>query len=125
MPIEPDKDIQIFPQQGYLEVRFLGAFAVPRFNRQVDLAVRACLERGLSLLLLDYTPLTPVPTTVERFEISTHGAKACAALTKVAGFATPAQRGDKFGAMVARNRGLNVDVFIDKAEAIQWLLATD
>jgi hypothetical protein len=120
-----EKDIEILPQEGYLEVRFLGAFSTLRFNRQVDLAVRACQERGLSLLLLDYTPLSPVPTTVERFEISAHGAKAGAALTKVAGFATPEQRGDKFGALVARNRGLNVDVFIDKAEAIQWLLAKD
>ncbi len=89
----------------------------------MDLAVRACQERGLSLLLIDYTPLTPVPTTIERFEISAHGARACAALTKLAGIATPEQRGDKFGAMVARNRGLNVDVFVDRAEAIQWLLA--
>jgi hypothetical protein len=125
MVLDPDKDIQIFPQDGYLEVRFLGAFSTHRFNAQVDLAVRACQERGLSLLLLDYTPLTPVPTTVERFEISTHGARVCAVLTKVAGIATPEQRGDKFGAMVARNRGLNVDVFVDRAEAIQWLLAKD
>lgn len=125
MPTDPDQDIEIFPQEGYLEVRFLGAFSTPRFNRQVDLAVRACLERGLKLLLLDYTPLAPVPTTVERFEISAHGAKACAALTKVAGYATPEQRGDKFGAMVARNRGLNVDVFTDRAEAVRWLLAKD
>jgi len=125
MPVDANEDIQVLPQEGYLEVRFLGTFSVDRFNRQVDLAVRACQERGLLLLLLDYTPLSPVPTTVERFEISAHGAKACAALTKVAGFSTPDQRGDKFGALVARNRGLNVDVFIDKAEAIQWLLAKD
>ena len=46
-------------------------------------------------------------------------------LNKVAGIATSEQRGDKFGAMVARNRGLNVDVFVDRAEAVRWLLAKD
>jgi hypothetical protein len=123
MALNLEKDVEILPQEGYLEVRFLGAFSVSRFNGQVDLAVRACQERGLTLLLLDYTCLTPVPTTVERFEISVHGARAAATLRKLAGIATPEQRGDKFGAMVARNRGLNVDVFVDRSEAIQWLLA--
>jgi hypothetical protein len=125
MPVNLETDVEILPQEGYLEVRFLGAFSVHRFNAQVDLAVRACQDRGLTRLLLDYTRLSPVPTTVERFEISIHGARACAALNKVAGIATPEQRGDKFGALVARNRGLNVDVFVGRAEAVQWLLAKD
>jgi len=35
-------DVEILPQEGFLEVRFLGAFLVTRFKRQVELAVRAC-----------------------------------------------------------------------------------
>jgi len=122
MPENLENDIEILPQEGFLEVRFLGAFTVPRFKGQVELAVRACKERASTLLLLDYTRLTGVPTTLERYEISTHGANAAKGLTKLAGYARPEQVGDKFGALVARNRGLNVDVFADRDEAVRWLL---
>jgi len=115
-------DVEILPQEGFLEVRFLGAFLVTRFKRQVELAVRACKDRRFTLLLLDYTKLTGVPTTLDRYEISTHGALAAKDLRKLAGFARPEQVGDKFGALVARNRGLNVDVFPDRDEAVRWLM---
>ncbi len=122
VPDSSDPDIEVLPREGFLEARFLGAFSVIRFNRQVDLAVQACKERGISLLLIDYTPLSGVPTTLDRYEISTHGAQAAKSLTKLAGYARPEQVGDKFGAMVARNRGLNVDVFPTRDEALHWLL---
>jgi hypothetical protein len=122
VPENPGREIEILPHKKFLEVRFLGAFQVPRFKRQVDLAVQACKERKLSLLLLDYTPLTGVPTTLDRYEISTHGAQAARGLTKLCGYARPEQVGDKFGALVARNRGLNVNVFPDRDEAVRWLL---
>jgi len=115
-------EIEILPQEGFLEVRFLGAFSVILFKRQVDLAVEACTDRGASLLLLDYTRLTGVPTTLDRYEISIHGAKAAKGLRKLSGFARPEQVGDKFGALVAQNRGLNVNVFADRDEAVRWLM---
>ena len=118
------KDVEIVPHEGFLEARFLGAFSVDRFKAQVEFAVGACTERGILLLLLDYTRLSPVPGTLERYEISTHGAEAARGLSKLAGLATKEQIGEKFGAMVARNRGLNVDVFTDRQEAVRWLLAT-
>lgn len=117
-------EIEILPQDGYLEVRFLGAFSVATFNGKVDLAVRLCTDRKFTLLLLDYTRLSRVPTTLERYQISTHGAEAAKSLTKLAGLARADQMGEKFGTMVARNRGLNADVFTDRREALEWLLGS-
>ena len=119
---ESQSEIEIVPREGYLEVRFLGAFSVARFKSQVELAVRACDERSQTRVLLDYTPLSGVPTIVDRYEISAHGSAAAAHLQKVVGLATPEQMGDKFGALVARNRGLNVNVFTSRDEAVAWLL---
>ena len=121
--VDPDPpEIEILQQDGFLEVRFLGPFSVERFGKQVEQAVQACKDRNLTLLLLDYTPLTGIPTTLDRYQISVHGADAARNLHKLAGYATPEQMGEKFGALVARNRGLNVDVFTDRDEAIRWLL---
>ena len=115
---EGEKDIRVFPQDGFLEVDFLGEFSVARFRAQLDAAVRACAEHGARRLFIDYSRLAPIPGTLERYEISSYGAR-------VACLATPEQIGDKFGALVARNRGLNVDVFTDRPEAIRWLLGPD
>lgn len=119
---ESDPKVEIFPREGYLEVRFLGDFKASRFNKQVDLAVAGAKERGDTRLLLDYTPLAPtLPTTLDRYEISAHAARVAAGI-KIAGLARPEQVGESFGKMVARNRGLNVDLFIDHDEAVVWLL---
>ncbi len=119
---EPDPKVEILPQKRYLEVRFLGDFKVARFKEQVDLAVAACKERKGARLLLDYSPLGPtIPGTMDRYEISAHAARVAVNI-KIAGLARPEQIGEKFGKMVARNRGLNVDVFADRKEAIDWLL---
>jgi hypothetical protein len=114
--------VLIVPREGFLEVRFLGSFSVPRFKSQLDLTYRACRERDASLLFIDYTPLLPVPGTVERYEISSYGAKVLGPLTRVACLGTPDQHRERFGSVVARNRGLNVDTFTDRDEALKWLL---
>jgi hypothetical protein len=73
---------------------------------------------ALKLALLDYTRLPHVPTTLQRYQISVAGAKAA----KVVGAATAEHRRDPFGVLVARNKGLHVNVFTDRDPAVQWLL---
>ena len=122
---ESDKLVEIIPHEGYVEVRFLGAFSVARFRAQVDADVRACGEGSSCLLLIDYTALLPVPGVLERYEISTYAAQVLAPLEKVAAIGTSDQLKEKFGAQVARNRGLNVEAFVDREEGLRWLLEKD
>lgn len=121
MDADPDPLVEIVPREGYLEIRFLGAFSVARFKAQTDASVRACEERGASLLLIDYTHLKPVPGITDRYQISSYAARILAPLKKVACIGTSEQLREKFGAQVARNRGLNVDAFVDRDEALRWL----
>lgn len=116
-----EQNVDILPREGYLEVRFLGAFSVMRFNRQVDAAVQACRERGLELLLVDFIPVQGLPTTLDDYEVSEYASRVAGSL-KISCVGTAEQLGEKFGRMVARNRGLNVEVFVERDEATQWLL---
>lgn len=125
MPDSPAKDVEILPRRGYLEARLLGSFSAPRFKGQLEVVVRHCNEAGINRLLLDFSRLTGVPSVVDKFEIGTHGALVAGALDRIACFGTEEQTGDQFGALVARNRGLNVSVFLDRDEAVHWLLSKD
>ena len=60
---------------------------------------------------------------MERYKLGIHGAEVAVAI-KVAVLAKAElidQR--KIGVEVARNRGLQVDIFSDRAEAVRWLLS--
>lgn len=117
----PDPEVE--EAAGYLVARFGGALDVPNFHRQVQAAVLACRERGRRRLLLDGTRMTGMPSTLERFQLGEQGAAAAAGvLDRVAIVARPDQIDpQKFGVLVARNRGLQVDVFPEAALAEAWL----
>jgi hypothetical protein len=124
MEDEAAQDVEIEAHADHLEARFLGSFTVDRFKRQVEAAVRACRARSLGRLLIDVTLLQAKLTTIDRYEISSHGASEAYDL-KVALFSLPELIDPKkFGVMVARNRGMNVDIFTDRESALTWLLAT-
>jgi len=122
MPNEAERSVETIEHSRYLEVRLTGLFSVDWFNQQVVAAVEACRKGGRSLLLLDVTGVSSDLTMNDRFEIAEHGARAAVKI-KVALVAFPELIDPrKFGVTVARNRGLDVDVFTDRSEALRWLL---
>lgn len=125
MPGKEEKAVEVLDHGTFLEARYLGAYALARYKRQMEESVKACLERDLDLLLVDITGLAGyAPSTYERHQIGTLGAALSRELKKVAVVATTAQMGpDVFATMVARNRGLSIQPFQDREEAVRWLLA--
>lgn len=116
-------EIDVEHRDGYTAVRFFGSFSVDRYKRQADAASLACREAGTGKLLVDTTCYDLSPSTVERYELATHAVKASAGL-KVALLVSPAFLDpNKFGILVAQNRGLAVDAFTEPAKAVEWLLA--
>ena len=123
MSDESSGDVEIEAHANYVDARFLGTFELGLFKRQIDTAVRAVRERDLFLLLLDLTRLQATLSTLDRYDISSYGARAAAAL-KVSVLAPPELiDSQNFGIMVARNRGLKIDIFTDREKALAWLLA--
>jgi hypothetical protein len=118
----PD-EVEIQERTGYLEVRMFGKFVLERFNQNISRVSTACRELKLGFFLIDVSKMQGEPTLSERFELSSHAAVAASKL-KVAMLVAPEQlEPRKFGVLVARNRGLTVDAFTSRREALKWLLA--
>jgi len=109
----------------HLEASYTGDFEVERFKRQMLLSVRAAADRGRSRLLVDVQSLRGyTPTTTDRYEFGAFGAKISqeAGLSRVAILGTREQLKDTFASTVARNRGLFIQSFTDRGNALAWLL---
>ena len=103
------------------ELSFHGAVGV------VAEAISEASKHGIKRLLVDTVNLRgfPHPTTAERFYMSETWASKSAGL-RLAVVARPDLIDpERFGVMVARNRGLFTSVFSSEAEAVEWLVDPD
>jgi hypothetical protein len=94
----------------------------------LTIAIGYAREQKIRHILIDTTKLSGFepPTTLDRFTLGGQAARAGRSTVKVAMVAKPEMIDPKkFGVTVAKNRGLNADVFTTEAEALAWLLATD
>src|SRR5262245_55823889 len=85
MAQKSEVQVEFVDHEQYVEARYLGTYALPRFLKQMGLSARACEERGRDLLLVDLTRLSGYrPTVFERHEIGSAGATLSRNLGKVA-----------------------------------------
>jgi hypothetical protein len=118
------KDLEVVDRGDFIEAHFLGTFSVDRFCRQTDAASEACIESKKGKMLVDLSLFNTRLSTMERYELASHAVRASAGL-RVALLVAPAFLDpEKFGIVVAQNRGLAVDAFTDRQKAIDWLLET-
>jgi hypothetical protein len=116
-------EVEVIDHEGYVEARYLGRYTFPSYLRRMDVSVQACHDRGGTLLLVDVRSLEGyAPTTVERFKIGEHGAHISVKLARVAVVGMPEQLQERFASLVATNRGLRIQAFTDREEALDWLL---
>jgi hypothetical protein len=125
MTLESHESVEVLERDGYLEAHYLGRYSFDGYVRQMEASILACTKRDLDLLLVDIRSLEGyTPTTYERHQIGIAGASLSRGLSKVAVLATREQVGsDEFSTTVARNRGLSIQAFQDRDEALRWLLA--
>ena len=116
------EDIEFTEGQGFLEARFLRTLSLEHHKGQILQSVQAARARKLTRLLVDLRGMTGYsPSTTDRFEIGSFGAEVSGGI-RVAIVLTTRQSRDPFAAKVARNRGLEIEVFDDPSEALEWLL---
>jgi len=110
-------------REGYHEALIGETDSLALMKQQVADILKICIERGTRRLLVDMTKFRGTLSTLDRYELG----------TLTASFAPHVERGailakadqidvEKFGVKVARNRGLNVDIFTDRDKALAWLL---
>lgn len=116
-----DDGLQLQPLEAFLEARFVGPFAVDRFNRQLTRAISEAVLAKCRRVLVDTTRLTGTIPLEDRYAIALHGADAAAGF-RVSILATVDQiEPRKFGALVANDQRLEVDVFHERGAALAWL----
>jgi hypothetical protein len=124
MPKPSENDVEMIERKGYWEARYLGAFTMARYKKQMEQSVRACEEKKATHLLIDLRAMTGfTPSTQERYELGRYGAEIGKKLARVSVVGTAEQIDpEQFATMVARNRGLQIRAFTDADAAVEWLL---
>ena len=94
----------------------------------VSSAIAFCADQQIRKLLVNAAGLTGFepPAVSDRFFLASQFARAAKGRVSVALVVRPELiHPEKFGVVVARNRGLMADVFASEAEAETWLLTFD
>lgn len=110
--------------KDYLEVVAHPATSADDVLRQAEQVLQICISRKPSRLFVDLTPVVGKFTTLERYDLGMIASRLSPHVGRVAVLVTPQVLDpEQFAAKVARNRGLHIENFTDRAEALAWLLA--
>lgn len=120
--MNPPTDFEIC--EGYACFRPSGQVTFYEGVGLVAKALAEASEKGIQRLLLDTVNLRgfPHPTTVERYHMAEQWAASARGLRLSVLTRPDLVDPLRFGIMVARNRGLFVNVFTSEPEAVAWLL---
>lgn len=103
----------------------VGRFSLLEAIDLISAAIRFAAEQDIRRLLVNITGLVGLGDldTFDRYFLNAQFAKDSKRGMKLAMVARPELIDrDKFGVTVARNRGLNANIFSEEREAMEWLL---
>ena len=111
----------------YLEVGCEGLYSRAETLRVGEVAYGEAARANRSAILVDVRAITGrIPTILDRFEMGVRMAKhylESDPRTRLAVIGhEPMIHPERFGELVARNRGADARVFTDEAQALDWLL---
>jgi hypothetical protein len=115
--------LQIEQMRGYLAARFIGVGEVGEVSKQFESIAEHCNLTKNDKLLIDSTRYDVKVSVTDRFFLGTSSLIFAVHRIKVAFVCRPEQLDPrKFGALVAQNRGVIVEVFTGFQAAEEWLL---
>ena len=126
---EPSKEcmamiegLRIIQKETYIRFDFTGQFSEVTGKQCIDAMVEACSQLQVSKALLDCRKMTGEIKILESFTVAEYGGKMRGFLSKTALVGREDQMlSDNFVENVAVNRGVNLKIFTDVEEAIDWL----
>jgi hypothetical protein len=117
-------NLQIIPKDGYLLAVVTGEYNLAEAKDHFMQILAACRERNVFKIVVDVREVV-VPgsmTTMSRFEFAAFLARNAGGTLHIAYVGSKAHVDPtRFGETVARNRGLNLKITTDMADAIAWL----
>jgi hypothetical protein len=114
-------------EKRFVRVRFTGLWPISEVSPALPKILEECRARKQDLLFIDFSGVENKKVSLaERFRLGKSALGFAGKLRRIVvlGRADLIDR-QKFGEMVARNRGINIRVFLTVDEATQWLLAED
>jgi hypothetical protein len=118
--------LQLELEKGYVSFRPVEEVSFVEFANLLCEAIKLACEQGAEKLLIDVSGLTGFesPTTVQRFFLAERLAAEATQPVKFVLVCRPDLiREDRYGVLIARNRGLLCNIFPSESEALEWLLA--
>jgi hypothetical protein len=116
------RDFEVDGKRGYF--RPAGAVSLDQAVDLVNDALSFARKQELREMLVDITGLTgfPAPSMYERFALAARWAETAGSRIRLSVVARKELiHEEKFGITVARNRGLDSNIFTTQKEAIAWL----
>jgi hypothetical protein len=115
--------LQMEQMPGYLAARFIGVGVLGEALAQFESIAEHCKLTKSDKLLIDSTKYDVKVSFAERYFLGAKLQIFALNMIKVAFVCRPEQLDPrKFGALVARNRGVTVEIFTDLRAAEEWLL---
>ena len=116
------KNLRIIQKKGYILFGFSGEFSQEAGKQVIDAMVEACTQAQISRALLDCRNMTGEIQILESFMVAKYGIKMIGSISKFALVGRQDQMfPDDFVENVAVNRGINLKLFTDAEEAVNWL----
>ena len=114
--------LRMIQEEAYIRFDYTGEFTEVMGKKCIDAMVEACSQVQLSKALLDCRKMIGEIQTLESFMVADYGGKMRGFLSKMALVGREDQMLlDSFVENVAVNRGVNLKIFTDIEEAIDWL----
>ena len=114
--------VEFIAGDGYVEARHSGTYEPQSYKKFIAGSFQACKDHVLRLLLVDISAIRNFnPTATQRYEMGSLGSQLGREVDRVAIVGTVEQIEQQFGTLVARNRGLNIQAFTDREQALRWL----
>lgn len=114
--------LEIERQVGWIMARMTGAGEIAQVTRQFARLAEECQGTRKPRLLLDLSGVDTPLTAIDRFELGREAVAFAQHEIQVAVIAAPHQlHSERFGELVAQNRGVKVRVFADRSAGEAWL----
>ena len=114
--------LRIIQEATYIRFDYTGDFSEAMGKQCIDAMVEACSKVQLSIALLDCRNMTGEIQLFDSFLVAEYGVKMLGIISKMALIGREDQMmHDNFVENVAVNRGVNLKIFTDADEAINWL----
>lgn len=111
-------------ESRFVRVRFTGLWPIPKISPVIPRILDECKARNQDLMLIDFSVVENKKLSLaERFRLGLSALDFAGKLRKIAVLGRPDLLDrQRFGELVARNRGINIRAFSTLDEATQWLL---